>query len=488
VTNIPCMKRNIHPLPEKISWFDGSLILQGEVILRVGKGLEDDAVAAMFETLFGSFTSETVTLKIRRDPVLPLFCAAIGEIVPCIPGEEWCYGIRVDEQGAALEARDMVGLRYAWYTFLQLLQRTGEEKTEGFALPHCDIRDRPAMKFRGIHLCLFPETPPDMIEKALTIAAFAKYNYVVFESFGGLEMETIRSWKDVYCSKVVISPILEKARVMGMEIIPMINSLGHATFSCDVIGKNMTLECNPHLLPYLEPYEYDWCISNPATVKLLKAARAEMYEICGSGEYFHMGGDESYFLATCDRCAAQPFLPLVTNYLNNMCEEICSEGRRPIMWSDMLLNREEWECEPDEAVYANSAQERPTHLMLPELDRRFVIADWQYDLVHGKEETGAYFKSQGFDTILCPWKRPGNVETLAKAAKKDKLEGVMLTTWSRLRDMFHTIVPTASLMWNSNQPSFIQPTIITTHLCRKLCPSGGEFLKSGWANERALLD
>jgi len=122
------------------------------------------------------------------------------------------------------------------------------------------------------------------------------------------------------------------------------------------------------------------------------------------------------------------------------------------------------------------------------LDRRFVIADWQYDLVHGKEETGAYFKSQGFDTILCPWKRPGNVETLAKAAKKDKLEGVMLTTWSRLRDMFHTIVPTASLMWNSNQPSFIQPTIITTHLCRKLCPSGGEFLKSGWANERALLD
>lgn len=482
------VRRNIHPLPEKTLFYEQNLIFNHEMVLRVGEGFCDCDISKLFCTLLSNFTNGFLTLKIKSDTSLPPFCAALGVIAPKPPLDEWVYCIHANELGVALEARNMQGLRYAWYSFLQLLERVGEAETVGFSVPYCDIFDRPAMKFRGIHICLFPESPIELIEKTLILAAFAKFNYVVFESFGGLDMDTIHGWKDKSYSKEVIAPILKKAKLMGLEIIPMINSLGHATFSCDIIGKNMTVECNPHLLTYLEPYEYDWCISNPATAKLLKTMREEMYELCGEGEYFHIGGDESYFLATCDRCSSQPFIPMVTEYLNNLCTEICAEGRRPLIWSDMLLNGQDWKIESDESLYANSTLERPTHLILPNLDRRFIIADWQYDLVHGKEETSLHFKNQGFNTILCPWKRAGNVETLTLKAKENEIDGVMLTTWHKLQEIFPKIISHASLLWNSGQPSFFQPTIITTNLCRKLCPSNGEFLKSGWCNDRSLIE
>ena len=159
-------------------------------------------------------------------------------------------------------------------------------------------------------------------------------------------------WLDKGLSKEQLRPLIRRAQLMGLEVIPLLNSLGHATASRDALGKNVFLERCPEMAAYLEPYGYDWCISNPAVKALLKKLRLEMYDLFGPSEYFHIGGDEAYFLAACDHCAAQPFLPLVSGYLNGLCEEIAQEGRRPMMWSDMLLDPNDWKN--GEYVYANS--------------------------------------------------------------------------------------------------------------------------------------
>ncbi len=470
--------RKIYPRPYSMTLRENFLILRDSFALRVGSGLPED-VAELFCELTGKFTAGTVKLELAYDPLLPAFCAASGEAAAAVPESGWSYTLSLDERGAALNANDLNGLRYAFYTFLQLLQRRGEESITGYAAPFCDIKDKPALKFRGFHICIFPDIPLETVKKLFEIAAFTKYNYAVVEQFGGFKLDTVHTWNDVGCEKSEMAALARRARTMGLEIIPMCNSLGHAIMGTDVLGKNMLLEANPQLEPYLEPDGYDWCISNPAVPKLIRAMRHELYELFGPGEYVHVGCDEAFFIGSCDRCASRPLIPMLSAYLNELCAEVVSEGRRPIMWSDMLLNQKDWTG--GDTIYASATDdELPTDRLLPELDRRFVIADWQYDAVTFPEPTSAYFKEQGFSTLLCSFKSEQNIVNIARSARAGGIDGVMLTLWTLVENIFPYVGPASMLIWGEDDKMPFQPTIITTDLLRKLCPSGGDYYKAGW--------
>ena len=71
----------------------------------------------------------------------------------------------------------MAGLLNAFKTLRQLAEvQRGTEKVTGYFLVQCEINDAPAMEFRGIHLCIFPETPLWDIEKQIRLAAYHKFN------------------------------------------------------------------------------------------------------------------------------------------------------------------------------------------------------------------------------------------------------------------------------------------------------------------------
>lgn len=474
--------RNVHPKPYFVELKRQFLALEDSLLLRIGPGLTDSEVIAVFKELTQNFSAGIISLEVRIDYSLPEFCAVSGEAQARIPDSEWSYGITVDDSGIALNAADLSGLRYAYYTFLQLLQRRGEERVTGYAIPYCSILDRPAMQFRGVHVALMADIPLETIEKLLIVAAFTKYNYAVLEPWGAIRLDNYPGWHDVSVEKAQLAGTIKKLRAMGMEIIPQWNSLGHATCSFDSIGKNMMLEVNPALESYIEPYGFDWCLTNPATPKLLRAIRSELCELCGPGTYFHIGGDESYFLATCDNCSAEPFIPMVGNFLNDMCADIISAGRRPIIWSDMLLNPDDWKGR-GEHTFANSTKERPTHELLQSLDRRFVIADWQYDSVTFPEPTAEHFKEKGFSTLLCPWRKEGNIDNLAKTARATGIDGVLLTLWHWAVRLFPNIAASSDMLWGNEERMPFQPTLISTELLRKLCPSDGYYMKSGWMDQ-----
>lgn len=130
------VSRNIHPLPYKEEYFDGFVEYFGKAELRVGGGVSDELISLWTE-LLSNFTAGTVQLIAVRDASLPEFCAATGTAAPVIPDKEYSYRVRVNGEGAALESKDLEGLRYAFYTFLQLLQRRGDNSITGYAAPFC---------------------------------------------------------------------------------------------------------------------------------------------------------------------------------------------------------------------------------------------------------------------------------------------------------------------------------------------------------------
>jgi hypothetical protein len=339
------------------------------------------------------------------------------------------------------------------------------------------------MPFRGLHLCIFPETTSLFVEKVITAAAFLKYSHLVLEFWGTLKLETLPElgWPNAW-SKAQASQWIHLARTWGMEVVPMYNIWGHAA-SCRIRwGKHVVLDQNPALSPLFEPDGWTWCLSHPRTLDIHKNIASELAMLAGDGNYFHIGCDESYSHATCDRCRIRDRVGLWADHVNAMSEHLHSIGRRPVMWGDPLLEKARWP-----GLEANGTPFLPTHQAIDRLDKRLLIADWHYESSNGDVPTLKYFKSNGFEVLASPWHELSNIRTLSKAAISHGAMGLLATTWHRLPQHMPMLVAAANGAWSSDEKALGNPhanwDLMGTHLAtnlRRFLPSGGDFAKSGW--------
>lgn len=450
----------------------------------------DTATHTTFADLWHRFTLGTGALQIREEKKGFGFRIATGlkAALPPLPGlaGDEAYRLCVDATGAACRAIDLPTLRHAWMTWLQLLN--AYDLTPGremFAVPEVDIRDRPALTFRGIHFCVFPETSLFTLERMLRWAGLLKYTHVIVEFWGTLKMDTmpLLGWPEAH-GKERIRLLFDSARAMGLEVVPMFNIWGHATGSRNIWGRHVVLDQDPTKTLLFEPDGWTWCLSNPDTALLHSRIMEELCELAGPGGYFHIGCDEAYSHATCDRCRREDAVRLFANYVNAFAEKVASAGRRPIMWGDALLAEADW-AQP---TIATSRPDQGTHRALAELDRRIVIADWQYNVMKPPVPTLAHFASQGFDVLPSAWYEPDNIRTLGQAAAVEKHFGFLQTTWQSLNRHIEMIPAGACAGWvGDNGPIYPPPHYEghaswpqwATHL-RALMPSGGDYTQSGW--------
>jgi hypothetical protein len=481
--------RSIHPYPNKIAWGQGVLALGPRVNLQLGSAV-DPAHQRMLNETWQQFTFGAVTLEVTRDRTLEgaQFRLTTAARQTALPTREAAatYALRVDDAGAAASAKDPVALRHAWFTLLQLLQATdsGTADQPGFTLAHVEIQDWPRLTFRGIHLCVFKETPPLMVEKAIRLAAFLKYSHVVLEFWGMLKLDALKelSWPEAW-TKADAGRFVTMARDLGLEVIPMFNCWGHGAASRISYGRHVVLDQNPRLAPLFEPDGWTWCLTHPRARDLLLRVCDELSEFAGPGRYFHIGCDEAYSHASCDRCRTTDRIKLFTEHLNRLDAHLEKRGRRTLMWGDALLERAKW----PRPLAANGTPALPTHESIQGLSRRIVIADWHYDVNSGDLVTLGYFRDQGFATIACPWNTPANIRTLANAAVKHRSEGLLLTTWHHLVQTMPRLPYVAATTWCADQAVFdlrqmdselLRAT--TAAYLRKLVPANGQFDRGGW--------
>ncbi|MDP3069969.1 MAG: glycoside hydrolase family 20 zincin-like fold domain-containing protein [Opitutaceae bacterium] len=488
-TAAPVLPRTVHPYPNKVTWGAGTFSLGRRVTLTVGSDVNPDVIEMMKET-WRQFTLGAVTLEVTRDvrqsgSQFALAPANQSFNEPPKREPKATYALSVDASGAAATATDATGVRHAWFTLLQLLQAENSVNGGlGFTLAHVEIQDWPALQFRGLHLCVFPETTPLMIEKAIRLAAFFKFTHVVLEFWGMLRLEALKelAWPQAW-NKEQAGGLVKIARGMGLEVVPMFNGWGHATGSRIRHGRHVVLDQNPQLAALFEPDGWTWCLTNPRAQAIIRSVCNELIEFAGPGKFFHMGCDEAYSHATCDRCRQTDRVQLFADHINQLAGHLEKRGRRAIMWGDPLLERAKWSSD----YRANGTPSLPTHETIGRISRRIVIADWQYNIPKGDIATLAHFRKHGFETLGCSWNVLGNIRTQAKAITANTSLGLLMTTWHHLAQSIPTLAFVAAAAWSENQAALDMKQAsndlsltATATLLRKLVPAGGKFESAGW--------
>lgn len=468
--------KNVYPTPKSLCENKAERFTFGASVQAAVSGLRNAQVQRI-KTLWNRFSCTASELNVV--PAEDGFRFVIGN-ASAERNEDDSYAIHADASGVCVDGKDAASLMDGIKTLMQLIcPDVLDAGRESLYITAADIHDAPALPFRAIHICLFGGTKLWDIEKAIHLAGFMKMTHVILEFWGTFPYICIPSWKDRTFAREDLRYLVDLVKSYGMEVIPMINHLGHAPQSRGRNGRHVLLDANPRLERLFEPDGWTWCVSNPDTYKVLADMRAEMTEFCGDGTYFHLGFDEADSFATCDRCSRREPHELLAEYINRLTDDLCSAGRRPIIWHDMLIRRTDF---PEGCYMEANGHFHNTDKALDLLDRRILMADWNYAYQNGYNPTTSYFIGKGFDTVICPWDNHENIRSISSDAAKYGAFGLIMTTWHHLPNFLNAAAYWGNCAWSAGQNAFGCSGPESASFIRKLHNADGYFEKAGWGN------
>lgn len=382
------------------------------------------------------------------------------------------YALAVDENGAAIVGRDYGGLMRGFMSLLMKIEYGKNSYSIRAAAEDSNYR----IANRFLHICVFPENDLYFIRKLVRLAALCQYTHIVIEFWGMLQYDCMKelAWPHAF-TKAQVRDLIREARELGIEPVPMFNQLGHATGSRNCYGKHVVLEQDPTLQYLFTPDGWAWNIADPEVLDLLKQVRAELYELFGNGEFMHIGCDEAYYITKDPVLRAQ--LP---QYLAKLTAQVEAEGRRPMLWMDMLLEADRFkDCyssgKADEVEAIRNATAPSS-----------VFVDWQYGCTEVPIPSLQSLVGCGHDCIGAPWENPGNYNAHIETIAQNNIYGIMLTTWHTLKHRMISIPDCAkrmgaqSFVWSSNSGA----SEITATMLRRISFEGNTYEDSGWSKQQ----
>lgn len=345
---------------------------------------------------------------------------------------------------------DLDGVRNAFKTLLQLTESIGNTNslmTSRYFIPEIRVEDSPALKFRGLHLCWFPETDPTRIEQSIRIASYYKFNYIVLEFWGTFPFECNPSltWAEHHTSKSEIARLVKLGKNLGITLIPQLNLFGHATGSRVSVGKHTTLDLNPMQEPLFEPDGWTWNIYNAETREMLTKCVLELYEVFDSPEYFHIGFDEAYSAGTSlEARRSGNYVDVLADWIKHFHEVFKKRNCRLMMWHDMMIEAADF----NGYVVGAKAETRG---LINKIPKDIIVCDWQYGTPR-KDETWPtvdYFVSNGFELLTCPWTNVEGIRSLSKKTIEKNCTGTLYTTWHKFygQNMRNILIEGALSAW-----------------------------------------
>ncbi len=469
---------SLYPAPKSFREDENERFVFGAGVTARVSGLMPEC-AERVRTLWKRFSCDAS--EITLVPGGEGFRFEIGSAPACELNAGDHYAISVKASGLTVAAKDGPSLLNGIKTLVQLIcPENLDEGKEALYILAAEVHDAPETGFRAIHFCIFPGTKLSSMEQAIHLAGFLKFTHVILEYWGTFPYECIPelSWAGRTLSKDDVRSLAALVRSYGMEVIPMINHFGHATQSRGCHGRHVTLNASLRRSLLFEPDGWTWCVSNPDTYKLLAEMRAEQIELAGAGKYFHLGFDEADSFATCPRCRKRVPGELLAEYVNHLTDDLCGLGIRPILWHDMFIRRTDF---PEGCFMEANGHVHDTDKALDLLDRRILMADWNYAYQKGYNPTTPYFISKGFDTVICPWDNPENIRSISADVKKYGAAGILMTTWHHLPAYLRGATYWANCAWSAGENArgarFAEPAC----LLRRLYDADGDFGKSGWS-------
>jgi len=368
------------------------------------------------------------------------------------PDRPESYAIAVDGNGAYLAARNDKGIFYGVNTLLQLIEVTDQ----GIRMKGCRILDYPALQFRGVHAFTGKNAGDEIARTLKVFLARNKMNtfvweceYIVWDSHPEI------AHPQYGMSKKEAAKVIDAAKQLGIDIVPLIQSLGHSEWMFSN-RQHLNLAEDPSF-----PYAYT--ISKPETYTFIFSVFQEALDFFHP-RIFHIGHDEitlrgRFPLTTKDKTVTQILLE-DTNKLHDWLKE---RGVRAMMWGDMLLYRTDG---PDACLAPSLEEAQARREGIP---RDTLIADWHYAAVppEGYKSLNI-FKGNRFQTVGAGWFNPDNIRNLAKACADTGALGYLQTTWAGFdfaidgNDeswiQYRAYIPAAEYAWTgNNQPLVNKP-------------------------------
>lgn len=376
------------------------------------------------------------------------------------------YIIDIFEDQIILIGKDKAGLFYALKTLEQLLEDAQEQEV---CLPLCSIRDFPRLAYRAIHLDMKHHLEKREYYYSL-IDKLAKYktNAIIAE----MEDKLLYSRRPELSSTDALSieewrKLSNYARARYIEISPLIQGLGHASFILKH-EKYFELRDDP---------QSDWAFNplNPETYSVQFDMYRDAIEATPHGRYLHIGGDE---VQTTGRKSGKSAFELQMIWLNMVCAFVEEQGRIPIFWDDMILKHSGVYNATSNTEYNRNQVEEIWQKNEPKLNKyldRFpkncIYMRWNYfsPQAIGNLKAMEWFRSRGFQVMgatagqtrwfLMPQDESNiaRIKTFALSSINSGLNSLLLTLWDDDSPHFELygrgIIAFAEYTWAGNKRS-----------------------------------
>lgn len=289
---------------------------------------------------------------------------------------------------------------------------------------------KPLLPIRGIHLDLkgTPPTPGRLLE-LLRVFAAARYNAVLVE------------WEDAFPWTVdprfrsptaytleQVRAFHETARELGLEIIPLIQCLGHMETPLNL----------PDYAP-LREIAHDSFVLHPLAQgarELVQKMIDDVVDHTPGLRYLHLGGDEAWSLgqnpASAAYMAEHGKGALYLQHVEPLLDSLIARGIRPILWHDMMID---WEPDALRALarkadlnawgYREHPDQTTSHYHTRHIQR---LHDHGFALWGGTAYKGA--DGHNIDRPV-PAVRQANALAWVDIAQRFNFTGVIATAWSR---------------------------------------------------------
>ncbi|MBQ7906499.1 MAG: family 20 glycosylhydrolase [Clostridia bacterium] len=425
--------------------------------------------------LFSRFTYKSSELKVENGAANTFVIGSIE--APKIPNG--CdYSLIVNEKGIAIAGRDYNSLVRGYISMLMKIEREmGKKELFVSSVQENKSYD---IKNRMIHMCVFPENTLLEIKKRIRLFALLQYTHVVIEFWGMLKYDSLPSlsWENAF-TKNQIKEVINEAKALGIEPIPMFNSLAHASQSRSMSGKHTVLDNDISLYALFTADGWAWDLENEEVWHLFKSIRKELYELFDGCEYFHLGFDESH------AHNRNPYLKeRLPYYMSRLTKEVQAEGKRPMIWMDMLLP-------PDAFVdmIGNGHSIKPKDeciKIINALADNTVFVDWEYSVKKAPISSLLYFKDLGIDVMGASWFDTENASAHIDTISNSSLFGYMHTTWHTIASELPSIIPIARKLgaalpvWENESNN----QMILSTLLRAVTVEKADYTSCGWVKNQ----
>ena len=240
------------------------------------------------------------------------------------------YRISVGRDEIIIIAPGEEGLFYGTQTLLQLIQKNGA----GHKVPGLKLTDWPDIAERAVHYdTKHHQDKIEYVKSFIKELARYKINILVWE------------WEDKFAypshpeigapgafTTKEIQALTHYARMYHIQIVPLVQGLGHASF---------ILKWPKYVsLRELPASNFEFCPLKQGSYDLLFDLWKDAMDATKGSGYIHIGSDETYELGLCDQCKIKSGeigkKGLYHLFSDKAAKYILSQGRKPMIWESPM--------------------------------------------------------------------------------------------------------------------------------------------------------